>query len=327
MSILVTGGAGFIGSHMILELAKSDERIVVFDNLSTGRASLVPPNVVFVQADLADFGAIVDCIRTYNVQEVIHFAGSIVVAESVSDPLKYYQNNTVNSVNLINAAVQNGVKTFVFSSTAAVYGMVEGAVSEDAALSPLNAYGWSKMMTERMLIDATHASQLRYGILRYFNVAGADPQKRSGPCAADATHLIKVACQAALGQRPYVEIYGTDYDTPDGTGVRDYIHVSDLVKAHALLLQYFRKGGNSTLLNCGYGTGHSVRQVIEAVKAVSGTDFEVREVPRRHGDAASVIANTDKIARTLPWVPKHNDLATMVHDAYAWELHQLKRLR
>ena len=264
----------------------------------------------------------------HKITEIVHFAGSIVVPESVTDPLKYYGNNTATSRSLIEAAVKHGVKHMVFSSTAAVYGMTGlEPVDEETPLNPMSPYGRSKLMTEMMLRDVAAAHPLTYGALRYFNVAGADPKKRSGQSSPLATHLIKVACQAALGKRPYVEIFGTDYPTPDGTGVRDYIHVTDLVEAHALLLAYLREGGASTTLNCGYGRGYSVREVIDTVHAVSGVDFAVREAPRRAGDPPAIVAGAQKVRDLLGWQPEHADLNEIVASAYDWERYLLTRNR
>jgi UDP-glucose 4-epimerase len=267
-------------------------------------------------------------IAEHGISEIIHFAGSIVVPESVSNPLKYYANNTAASRNLIDAAVKGGVKHMVFSSTAAVYGMPGlEPVGEDNVLNPLSPYGRSKLMTEMMLADVAAAHPFTYGALRYFNVAGADPKKRSGQSTPEATHLIKVTAQAALGQRDSVGIFGTDFPTPDGTGVRDYIHVTDLVEAHALLLGHLRAGGESTVCNCGYGTGYSVRQVIDMVRKVSGVDFKVVEGPRRPGDPASVVAKADKVRQLLGWQPQHADLEKIVTAAYQWEKYLMTRNR
>jgi UDP-glucose 4-epimerase len=306
---------------MVLRLCDAGEDVVVFDNLSTGHKSLVSPDAVFVEGSLDDLAAVTACIRDHKVTEILHFAGSIIVPESVANPLKYYENNTSVSRGLIEVAVAEGVERFIFSSTAAVYGAV-GAdpVAEGASTVPLSPYGTSKLMTEWMLRDVAEVKPLRYGIFRYFNVAGADPAGRSGHSSGDATHLIKVACKAALGQRDHVAVFGGDFDTVDGSGVRDYIHVSDLVDAHALLLNYLREGGDSVTMNCGYGIGSSVRQVIEMVKDISGVDFAVKEAPRRAGDPASVVADVRKLRTNLPWVPKHNDLREMVKSAYDWEL-------
>lgn len=318
--ILVTGGAGYIGSHMVLRLRDAGENVVVMDDLSTGDARLLPADVPLVRGNVGDVAAVTACLADHGVTEVLHFAGSIIVSESMADPLKYYRNNTCTSRNLIEACCAAGVERFIFSSTAAVYGMGGTApVSEDAPCDPMSPYGSSKLMTERMLADVAAIGGLRAGVLRYFNVAGADPEMRTGHCKPDATHLIKVACQAALGQRERVEVFGTDYPTPDGTGVRDYIHVADLVDAHALLLDHFRRGGDSVTLNCGYGRGASVREVIAETARISGTDFEVTEALRRPGDAASVVADSSRLRNLLNWNPRHDDLAAMIGDSYRWE--------
>lgn len=328
MTVLVTGGAGYIGSHMVLALADAGEDVVVLDNLVTGFDWAIDGRASFVEGHAGDMDFISDVIATHNVSEIVHFAGSIVVPESVSNPLKYYGNNTATSRNLIEAAVKGGVKHFIFSSTAAVYGMTGiEPVREDTPLNPISPYGRSKLMTEMMLADVAAAHPMTYGVLRYFNVAGGDAQKRSGQSTPLATHLIKVTCQTALGQRPFVEIFGTDFETPDGTGVRDYIHVTDLVNAHRLLLDYLRDGGTSTTMNCGYGQGYTVRQVIDAVREVSGVDFEVREAPRRPGDPAAVVAGADKIRALLDWKPEHDDLNEIVTTAYNWERHLATRNR
>ncbi|MDR3473069.1 MAG: UDP-glucose 4-epimerase GalE [Devosia sp.] len=320
MAVLVTGGAGYIGSHMVLKLCDAGEDVVVLDNLTTGFDWAVDHRARLLQGNAGDMEMVVDIVRDLNVTEIVHFAGSIVVPESVVNPLKYYANNTATSRNLIEAAVKGGVKHMVFSSTAAVYGMTGlEPVGEDAELKPMSPYGRSKLMTEMMLADVAAAHRLTYGALRYFNVAGADPMRRSGQSSPTATHLIKVACQAALGQRPFMEIFGTDYPTPDGTCVRDYIHVTDLVEAHALLLAYLRSGGASTTLNCGYGQGYSVRQVVDMVHKVSGVDFSVKEAPRRAGDPPAIVAGADKVRSLLGWQPAHDDLEEIVASAYAWE--------
>lgn len=328
MAVLVTGGAGYIGSHMVLRLADAGEDVVVLDNLTTGFDWAVDHRARLVEGNVGDMGFVGDLIRQHGITEIVHFAGSIVVPESVANPLKYYANNTAASRNLIEAAVAGGVRHMVFSSTAAVYGMTGlEPVSEDAVLNPMSPYGRSKLMTEMMLADVAAAHPLTYGALRYFNVAGADPQRRSGQSSPTATHLIKVACQAALGQRDHVDIFGTDYPTPDGTGVRDYIHVTDLVEAHALLLAHLRAGGQSTTLNCGYGQGYSVRQVIDMVRRVSGVDFPVREAPRRAGDPPAIVAGAGRIRALLGWQPAHADLEEIVGSAYGWERHLLTRNR
>lgn len=328
MTVLVTGGAGYIGSHMVLRLADSGQDVVVLDNLTTGFDWAIDHRARFVQGNAADMDFVGDVIATHKISEIVHFAGSIVVPESVTNPLKYYGNNTATSRNLIEAAVRGGVRHFVFSSTAAVYGMTGLApVVEDTPLNPMSPYGRSKLMTEWMLADVAAAHPITYGVLRYFNVAGADPKKRSGQSTPMATHLIKVACQTALGQRQKMDIFGTDYETPDGTCVRDYIHVTDLIEAHALLLEHLRDGGESTTINCAYGQGYSVRQVIDTVKSVSGIDFKVDEGPRRAGDPASITATGEKVRSLLGWVPQHADLTEMVTHAYEWERYLATRNR
>ena len=320
MAILVTGGAGYIGSHMVLNLADSGETVIVLDNLTTGFDWAVDPRARLVVGQAGDMNLVSDIIAQYQVDAIVHFAGSLVVPESVTHPLEYYANNTSTSRNLIEAAVKGGVKHFIFSSTAAVYGDAGlEPVTEGSPLAPESPYGRSKLMTEMMLADAAAAHPLTYGVLRYFNVSGADPRQRSGQSSPTATHLIKVATQAALGQRPRMSIFGTDFSTPDGTGVRDYIHVTDLVNAHALMLAYLRDGGGPIVANCGYGRGFSVRDVVQAVKTVSGVDFPVVEEVRRPGDPASVVANSDKIRRLLGWKPAHDDLGEIVRTALDWE--------
>jgi UDP-glucose 4-epimerase len=328
MAVLVTGGAGYIGSHMVLRLADAGEDVVVLDNLVTGFDWAIDPRATFVTGNAGDMALLADVIRTHKITEIVHFAGSIVVPESVVDPLKYYGNNTATSRNLIEAAVKGGVKYIVFSSTAAVYGMTGlEPVKEETPLSPISPYGRSKLMTEMMLADVAAAHPVTYGVLRYFNVAGADPKKRSGQSTPLATHLIKVACQTALGQREKMDIFGTDYPTPDGTCVRDYIHVTDLVEAHALLLKYLREGGASTTLNCGYGQGYSVRQVIETVREVSGVPLRADEMPRRAGDPAAIVAGAQKVRSLLGWQPEHDNLNEIVQSAFEWERYLMMRNR
>ena len=328
MAVLVTGGAGYIGSHMVLRLADAGEKVVVLDNLVTGFDWAVDHRATLIEGNVGDIGFVSEIIAKHKISEIVHFAGSIVVPESVSDPLKYYGNNTAASRNLIEAAVKGGVKHFIFSSTAAVYGMTGlEPVSEDYPLSPMSPYGRSKLMTEWMLKDVAAAHPITYGVLRYFNVAGADPKGRSGQSTPLATHLIKVACQTALGQREKMDIFGTDYPTPDGTCVRDYIHVTDLVEAHALLLGHLRAGGDSTTLNCGYGRGYSVRQVVDTVKGVSGVDFRVDEGPRRAGDPPAIVAGADKVRHLLGWKPAHDDLEEIVQSALDWERYLVTRNR
>jgi UDP-glucose 4-epimerase len=301
---------------------------VVLDNLTTGFDWAVDHRATLVQGDAGDMEFVGKLIATHKITEIIHFAGSIVVPESVTDPLKYYRNNTATSRNLLEAAVKGGVERFIFSSTAAVYGMTGLApVEETTPLSPMSPYGRSKLMTEWMLADVAAAHPIKYGVLRYFNVAGADPKKRSGQSTPLATHLIKVASQTALGQRPKMDIFGTDYPTPDGTCIRDYIHVTDLIEAHKLLLDHLRGGGESTTLNCAYGQGYSVRQVVDTVKSVSGVDFRVDEGPRRAGDPASITATGEKVRAQLGWVPQHASLREMVQTALDWERYLMTRNR
>ena len=322
MSILVTGGAGYIGSHMVLELLEAGEEVVVLDNLSTGFRWAIPPAATLVIGDCGDQDLVRTVVRRHDVTAIIHFAGSIVVPDSVSDPLGYYLNNTVKSRSLMEVAVATGVKKFIFSSTAAVYGMTgEKPIDEDTPLKPMSPYGSSKLMTEIMLADTARAHDFRYVALRYFNVAGADPLGRTGQSTPRATHLIKVTCETALGQRPRVEVFGTDYPTPDGTCIRDYIHVKDLARAHMSALAHLNAGGKSDVFNCGYGKGYSVLQVIDAVKRTSNRDFEVKMSPRRPGDPAAVVAAPAKIMRDLGWKPEHDNLDQIVTQAMAWERH------
>jgi UDP-glucose 4-epimerase len=321
MAVLITGGAGYIGSHMALELADNGETVIVLDDLSTGTRGLVPQGVEFVQGDIGDEALLDQLLGGRGVDAILHFAGSIVVPESVADPLGYYLNNTVKSRSLLVAAVAHGVKNFIFSSTAAVYGVPRATpVSEDAPLQPISPYGASKMMTERMLADTAAAFPLRYCALRYFNVAGADAASRSGQASPKATHLLKVACEVVTGKRSHLDAYGNDYPTADGTCVRDYIHVTDLVRAHWHALQFLRAGGGNLGMNCGYGRGYSVLEVIETVKRVSGVDFEVRMGPRRAGDPAELVAATELIRQMLPsWRPQFDDIELIVEHALNWE--------
>jgi UDP-glucose 4-epimerase len=325
MAVMVTGGAGYIGSHMALELLDAGEDVIVLDNLSTGFRWAVPSGSTFVEGDVGNHELVKRLLLRNQIDAVMHFAGSLVVPESVSKPLAYYLNNTCKSRSLIESVVEAGVKHFIFSSTAAIYGVPESnPVAEDARLEPISPYGSSKLMTEIMLRDAAHAHDLRYLALRYFNVAGADPNGHAGQSTPEATHLIKVAAQAAVGLRPYLEIFGTDYPTPDGTCIRDYIHVSDLTKAHLSALEYLRNGGKSEALNCGYGRGYSVLDVVASVKGVSDCDFPVRLSSRRPGDPAALVARADRIAEVLGWTPRYADLDTIVAHALAWERHLIE---
>ena len=327
MSVLLTGGAGYIGSHVVLSLLEQGRDVVVLDNLVTGFREAVDPRATFVMGDIADTELLSKLFSEHGIKSVMHFAGSTVVPESVQDPLKYYTNNTGKSSILIQECLRYDIEEFVFSSTAAVYGSGTGEpVSESTPLSPESPYAQSKLMTERVLEDVAFANEnFNYIALRYFNVAGADPQGRTGQSSANATHLIKVACQAALGARAELEVYGTDYPTPDGTGVRDYIHVSDLADAHLLALEYLESNKTSQTLNCGYGRGYSVSQVIKAVEDECKLTLPVRMAPRRPGDPASVVANSGRLHELLDWSPKHDDLGFIVRTAYDWEARCLKQ--
>jgi UDP-glucose 4-epimerase len=326
MTVLVTGGAGYIGSHMVHALHDAGERVVVLDNLSTGFRFAIPEVVRLVVGETGDQELVAKIIAEQNIEAIIHFAASIVVPDSVADPLGYYKNNTVNSRALIECAVKGGVKAMVFSSTAAVYGNPATVpVGEDAPLMPMSPYGSSKLMTEIMLRDAGLAHGLQHVILRYFNVAGADPKGRTGQSTKGATHLIKVAVEAALGKRKGMSVFGTDYPTPDGTCVRDYIHVADLIAAHLDALKYLRAGGASATMNCGYGRGFSVLEVIDAVKRVAKTDFPVELAARRPGDPASIVAKSDRARALIGWTPQYDDLDLIVAHALAWEKELGKR--
>ena len=327
MAVLVTGGAGYIGSHMVLALLDAgQDEVVVIDDLSTGFDWALPPEVKLHVGDVSDVALVSEVIRRHGVDAIAHFAAKIVVPESVSDPLGYYLANTVKTRALFETAAREGVKHVIFSSTAAVYGEPEVVpCPENLATNPINPYGRSKLMSEWMLADAAKAHGFSYVVLRYFNVAGADPRGRSGQSSPNATHLIKVATQAALGQRTHLDVYGTDYPTPDGSCLRDYIQVSDLAEAHLVALNHLRSGGDSLTLNCGYGRGYSVLEVVEVVRRVSGKDFEVRLSPRRPGDPARIIAGADRIRNELGWVPRHDDLDGIVRQALAWEDSLAKR--
>lgn len=320
MTVLVTGGAGYIGAHMVLALRDRSVPVIVIDDLSSGFESAVPKDVTLVRGNVGDAELVERVLREAKVDAIAHFAASIVVPDSVSDPIGYYTNNTVRTTSLIGTAISAGVERFVFSSTAAVYGTPSTPqVDEESPTNPESPYGASKLMSERVLRDAAAAHGLKIAILRYFNVAGADPAGRAGQSFKNATHLIKVCVQAALGVRPYVQVFGTDYPTRDGSGVRDYIHVSDLIAAHILALDTLKTAEVPLLFNCGYGQGFSVFEVIASAKRVSGVDFEVRIGPRRPGDPASIVA-TGQLARDrLGWRPQYEQLDEIVTHALAWE--------
>ena len=318
--VLVTGGAGYIGSHVVLALVDAGYGVVVLDDLSTGRHDAVPPGASLIVGNVGDRGLVKDLLEKHKIASVMHFAGSVLVGQSVLDPLGYYENNTVNSLALIDTCVKAGVANFIFSSTAAVYGIpVEQPIAESAPTVPINPYGASKLMSEIMLRDAAAVSRLRYVILRYFNVAGADPKGRLGQSAKNATHLIKVGAQTALGRRQSMSIFGEDYPTRDGTCERDFIHVSDLIDAHLDALAYLRRGGASLVCNCGYGHGATVKEVIDVVKQVSGVDFHVEISPRRAGDPAVIVARAERARETLGWKPKRDNLEEIVRQAIDWE--------
>ncbi|MGM4908286.1 UDP-glucose 4-epimerase GalE [Rhizobium sp. 768_B6_N1_8] len=327
MAVLVTGGAGYIGSHMVWTLLDVGEDVVVLDNLSTGFRWAVAPAARFYLGDVAGPDVLKKIFIENDIEAIIHFAGSAVVPVSVSDPLSYYDNNSGKTRALLSAAIKAGIRNFVFSSTAAVYGQQKGSVpvKETAPLNPENPYGQSKLMTEMMLRDASAAYDFSYVALRYFNVAGADPQLRTGQSTSGATHLIKVACEAALGKRDSIAVYGFDYPTHDGTGVRDYIHVSDLTAAHLKALQHLRQGSGPLVANCGYGNGYSVLDVLNMVTRLNGHSFKINMAPRRPGDAASVVADATLARRVLDWTPKHDSLETIVRSSLDWELFLMNR--
>lgn len=324
-AILVTGGAGYIGSHVVRQLGDRGERIVVLDNLSTGFEDAVLHGDLVV-GDTGDQELVSKVLRDHNVDSVMHFAAHTIVPESVENPLKYYWNNTCSSRNLLQCCQDHGLKHFIFSSTAAVYGIPEsGSASEESPTVPINPYGTSKLMTEWMLRDLAAATDLTYVALRYFNVAGCDPEGRIGQSTPKATLLIKVACEAAVGKRPSVSIFGTDYPTADGTGVRDYIHVEDLADAHLKALDYLRETGESTTLNCGYGHGYSVREVLNTVQRVQGAPLEIIEAPQRAGDPAELVAQADRIRKLLNWTPQFDNLDRIVETSLKWEKKLLLR--
>lgn len=318
--ILVTGGCGYIGSHVVRKLSEAGYRVVVYDNLSTGFAEALIYGEELIEGDLADTAKLEAVFKEHHCKTVLHFAAAIVAPESVTQPLKYYRNNTANTLNLLTVCARHRVERFVFSSTAAVYGIpADGRAVETSATLPINPYGASKLMSEWMLRDLAASSPLRHVTLRYFNVAGADPQARMGQRTREATHLLQVSCQAALGLRHKVAIFGTDYATPDGTGIRDYIHVEDLATAHLAALGYLEQGNSSQTLNVGYGRGASVREIISLVKEVSGVDFKVVESPRRPGDPAILVADATRIREILGWKPQYDSCEQIVADAWRWE--------
>ena len=318
-TVLVTGGAGYIGSHVVLQLRARNESVVVVDDLSTGFRQAVGDTPLVI-GDVGDSALLARVLAEHQVGTVMHFAAKTIVPESVREPLRYYGNNTAATRNLLEACMQSGVRRFVFSSTAAVYGIPAGGVArEDMPLAPINPYGTSKLMSEWILRDLAAVSDFRYVSLRYFNVAGSDTQCRIGQATAKATLLVKVACQAVVGKRPHVAIYGTDYDTPDGTGIRDYIHVEDLARAHLCALDYLRSGGASQVLNCGYGHGYSVREVLASVNRVAGRSIPVIEEPRREGDPDRLVAAAGRVRAVLGWEPRLDDLDAIVRSSLRWE--------
>ncbi|CAM5344156.1 UDP-glucose 4-epimerase OS=Afipia felis OX=1035 GN=galE PE=3 SV=1 [Afipia felis] len=320
MTVLVTGGAGYIGSHTVLALVETGASVVVIDNLSTGFSTALPEGVPLFIGDVADENLVEGVIAAHGVTSIIHLAGSVVAPDSMRDPLGYYRNNTMATRNLLNAAIKGQVRNFILSSTAAVYGNPDQMpVPETAPTRPLSPYGSSKLMTEIMLHDVATAYGLNYLVLRYFNVAGADPQARIGLQTVGATHLLKIAVEAATGQRAKVDVFGIDYPTPDGSCIRDFIHVTDLAQAHLSALSYLDQGGAPVTLNCGYGRGYSVLETIEAVRRVSGRNFAVQMSPRRPGDIMTMIADATRIGQTLDWAPRHDDLETIATHALAWE--------
>lgn len=319
MTVLITGGAGYIGGHAVLALLDLGYKPVILDDLSTGLSSLVPAGVPLVVGDIGDRELVADIIRTNNVETIFHFAGKVIVSESFSDPLSYYLHNTIKAQSLIQTAVQGGIRNFVFSSTAAVYARSDAPqVSEDSTLRPISPYGRSKLMTEEILRDACLAHGMKFAILRYFNVAGADPQMRFGQSTRNATHLIKQGLSAALGEKDHIDIYGDDYDTPDGTCIRDFIHVADLASAHVSALEHLRSGGGNVVLNCGYGKGYSVMEVLEAIEATIGRRLNKRVAARRIGDLVSVVSDNQRLL-SIGWKPQHDRLSTIIDHAYRWE--------
>jgi UDP-glucose 4-epimerase len=320
MSVVVTGGAGYVGSHVVLELLDAGEKVTVLDDLSTGFECAVPKDATFVRGDIGDTNLVARALKQSDADAIFHFAGSVVVPDSVRDPLRYYLDNSCKSRTLIECAIKANVKHFIFSSTAAVYGIPEAnPATEQTATRPISPYGRSKLVTEMMLSDASAAFDLSYVVLRYFNVAGADPSGRAGPLNTHATNLIRIAVQTALRYRPHLEVYGADYPTPDGTCIRDYVHVNDVASAHTMALAYLRNGGSSQVLNCGYGRGYSVLDVISSVRGAAAVDFPVRVGPRRVGDVAALVADPSRIRKVFDWRPKFCEFDTIVGHALQWE--------
>ena len=322
MAVLVTGGAGYIGGHVVLGLLDSGEEPIVIDDMSNGVAWAVPPGVLFIQGDIGDFDTVVRVVQDHKVDAIMHFAARLICPRFYNDPLEYYRSNTEKSATLLLAVQKLAVAHFIFSSTAAIYGNSPiNPVPESASLAPISAYGSSKLMTEVMLSDLATVTNLNFVILRYFNVAGADPRGRYGQSSTKTTLLVQIAVQAALGIRPFIEIYGDDYPTADGTCVRDYIHVNDLVAAHLTALRHLRAGGKNLTANCGYGRGYSVKEILDMVQYVSGRNFERRIGPRRRNDVAAIYADARLIGRELGWQPRYHDLSTIVEHALNWEMH------
>ena len=321
MKVLVTGGAGYIGSHTAQALLKAGHRVVILDNITTGFREAIPTGAEFAQGDVRNSSTLAEVMKKHSVEAVVHFAAKLIVPESIEKPMEYYENNTMGVLSLVQACAANNVQKIVFSSTAAVYGDAtsDGLITEKSPTAPLNPYGSSKLMSEQILRDCEAPHGIRSVCLRYFNVAGAAESGQNGQRTKNATHLIKVASEAACGKRASVGIFGTDYSTPDGTGVRDYIHVEDLADLHVLALQYLNEGGKSEIFNCGYGHGFSVREVINMVKKVSGVDFKVEEQPRRAGDAATLVADSSKVRKAFNWTPKRDNLELICKTAYEWE--------
>lgn len=318
--ILITGGAGYIGSHTVLAAMERSHEVAVVDNLSTGVRSAIPEKVLFFEQDIGDYGAMVSILEDFKPDAIIHFAGSVVVPESMVDPIKYYTNNTLATLNLVNACLKTKVRIFIFSSTAAVYGISDKpTVSEDDITGPINPYGRSKLMIEQILADTAVAHDFNYTALRYFNVAGADEQLRAGQSTPNATHLIKVACECAVGLHPCVNVFGTDYDTKDGTGVRDFIHVSDLARAHLDVLNYMETSEKSSVFNCGNGVGYSVNDVLESVQRVNGKPLKIKLKDRREGDTPILIANAEKLRKMTGWVARYKDIDQIVRTSLEWE--------